>query len=362
MAPLKSKKRRVKPAPLRLNLALQGGGSHGAFTWGVLDRLLEEEDIEIVGISGTSAGAMNAAMLVEGMNEGGRARAKEQLEEFWRAISVAAAMYAPASQQAPISTIPGMEQFGWLGIFNPMEMLSRMLSPYEMNPLNLNPLRDILAGTLKCENLHHGIRLFVTATNVETGHARIFRDEEVSIDALMASATLPFLYQAVEIEGVPYWDGGYMGNPSLWPLFYKTDCPDLMLVQINPLYRRGTPKHMLDIMNRLNEISFNSSLLAEMRAIHFVKKMMHEGKLSDKSHTDIHMHCIFPPEDLHAMSASTKMFASWEFFQLLNKAGREQMENWLRDHKKSLGKHSTIDIAKTFLQRPEKTMSPKEPA
>ena len=349
----KKKASAQKPQKLKLNLALQGGGAHGAFTWGVLDRLLEEEDIEICGISGSSAGAMNAALLVEGYHEGGRKRAREQLHEFWYEVSSEISRIVPGAvhQTSPIefiSQIPGLE---WTAAFNPADMLTRIFSPYEMNPLNYNPLRDVLNRILSCKHMQNGIPLFVTATNVETGEARVFEGKEITIDALMASACLPFIYQAVEIDGVPDWDGGYMGNPSIWPLIYGTDCQDVMLVQINPLQRKGTPKHAIDIINRVNEISFNSSLIAEMRAINFVKKLIADGHLSGKDYKDVRMHRVTPPPDLREMSASTKMDASWEFFQALCVIGRARMDEWLKTNKSAIGKQGTLDIKHHFLEK-----------
>ncbi len=347
-APVK-KPLKKKAAPLKLNLALQGGGAHGAFTWGVLDRLLEEEDIEITGISGTSAGAMNAAVLVDGYHEGGRARAKTQLREFWYEISNEAGRVSPLGQQQPpeyISQIPGLE---WVAALNPFDMLSRIFSPYEMNPLNYNPLRNVLERLLQNKHLQEGIPLFVAATNVETGEPRVFRENEVTIDVLLASACLPFVYQAVEIEDTPYWDGGYMGNPAIWPLIYNTRCADVLLVQINPIMRAGTPKSALDIINRVNEISFNSSLVAEMRAINFVRRLIKDGKLDAREYTDVRMHRVMPPQDLHDMGASSKMNASWEFFQMLHAFGRAQMETWLAAHKSDIGKRNTLDIKEQFL-------------
>ena len=339
--------------PLRLNLALQGGGAHGAFTWGVLDRLLDEEDVEINAISGTSAGAMNAAILVDGYKEGGREAAKAQLREFWWQISVEAAKLNPfgATPNPAMDFITQMPGMDWLAALNPGDMLSRIFSPYELNPLNLNPLRNVLERLLQTCNLHNGIPLFISATNVETGEPYVFREHEISIDVLMASACLPFVYQAVEVKGVPYWDGGYMGNPSIWPLIYKTDCADVLLVQINPIQRPGTPKSAIDIMNRVNEISFNSSLIAEMRAINFVKTLIDDGKLNKDEYVDVRMHRVIPPVGLHQMNAASKMNASWEFFQFLHGVGREQMDVWLKNFKSSIGKRSTLDIEEHFLKK-----------
>jgi NTE family protein len=343
----------------RLNLALQGGGAHGAFTWGVLDRLLDEEDIEIAGITGTSAGAMNAAVMVSGYAMGGRAMAKANLHEFWYQVSVAAGGNLTAYHRNPLEMAakwPGLE---WLGALKPMDTLTRTFSPYELNPFNINPLREVLEKTVQFEMLNDtSMHLFVTATNVETGQPRIFTTNEITIDVLLASACLPFVYQAVEIDGVPYWDGGYVGNPSIWPLIYKTSVADVLLVQINPLNRPGTPKNATDIIDRLNEISFNSSLVAEMRAINFVKRLIHDGHLSGKNYTDVHMHMVKPDHEMECMTASSKMDANWNFFQYLHDAGRSQMTAWLRQHKKALGKHSTVNIEQTFLTKPKPIKSP----
>lgn len=350
-AKAKKKPAAAKPQRLQMNLALQGGGSHGAFTWGVLDRLLEEEDIDIVAMSGTSAGAMNAAVLLDGYVEGGRDRAKEQLTEFWQEISQLGAVFNAAPATPFQGYMPNGFGMDWLSGFNPLDMLSRAFSPYDLNPLNLNPLRDVLNAVLKVENMRSHIKLFVSATNVETGQPRIFQRDEITIDVLLASACLPLVFQAVEIDGVPYWDGGYMGNPAIWPLIYKSDCDDVLLVQLNPIVRPGVPKHAIDIINRLNEISFNSSLIAEMRAIQFVKKLIHEGKLDEHEYHDMHMHMLTPPDSLHDMNASSKMNTDWHFFQELRDAGRVEMENWLKKHKKDLGKRSTIDIEEHFLAK-----------
>lgn len=351
--------RSTKPGrvqPLRLNLALQGGGAHGAFTWGVLDRLLEEEDIEIGGISGTSAGAMNAAVLVDGYHEGGRARARAQLHEFWRQISEEAGRISPLGQQTPPEHIGLLPGFEWLSALNPLDMLSRVFSPYELNPLNFNPLRKVLERMVCNRQIQDCIPLFITATNVETGEPRVFREHEITIDVLLASACLPFMYQAVEIDGVPYWDGGYMGNPAIWPLIYNTKCVDVLLVQINPIMRAGAPKTAIDIMNRVNEISFNSSLIGEMRAINFVRKLIDQGKLSEGEYARVRMHRVMPPQDAQMLAASSKMNASWQFFQRLHAMGRAQMDDWLAANKKQIGKHSTLDIQEHFLEKhPAKT-------
>lgn len=349
--------KKAKPQKITLNLALQGGGAHGAFTWGVLDRLLEEEDIDICAISGTSAGAMNAAVLLDGFVEGGRARAKEQLGEFWMEISRLGAIFNPAPPTPFQGYMPAGFGLDWLAGFNPLDMITRTFSPYELNPLNINPLRQVLENVLEVKNLQSHIKLFVSATNVETGQSRLFKGNEITIDVLLASACLPFVFQAVEIDGVPYWDGGYMGNPAIWPLIYKSDCNDVLLVQLNPIVRPGVPKHAIDIINRLNEITFNSGLVSEMRAIQFVKKLIHEGRLDEHEYHDMRMHLVAPPDELHNMNASSKMNTDWHFFEMLRNSGRASMDSWLKKHKKDLGKHSTMDIEEHFLVKNAKCVT-----
>lgn len=335
-----------------INLALQGGGAHGAFTWGVLDRLLEEERIVIEGISGTSAGAMNGAVLASGYIKGGRQGARENLAEFWKRISDAGQMN-PLQQSA-------LERWlsGWNLNFSPgynfLDLLSRIYSPYDFNPLNINPLRYVLEEFIDEEALrtHHDIRLFIAATHVASGQARIFHCEEISTDVLLASACIPFMFQAVEIEGESYWDGGYMGNPVIWPLIYNTRSEDVLLVQINPLHRDEVPKRAYEITNRLNEISFNSSLIAEMRAIEFVQRLIREKKLDRKRYKDLKIHLIYSAEKMHELDASSKLNTSWDFFRYLHQLGYEQTENWIQQNFGDLGKRSTVNIREKFLYRP----------
>lgn len=326
---------RKKPPMKMLNLALQGGGAHGAFTWGVLDRLLEEEDVQIAAVSGTSAGAMNAAVMADGWVEGGRDGAKRELTRFWSEMSGASKLLEPWLM-TPFGSVTKMFGADQGAVFSFMDALTRTFSPYELNPMNLNPLRDVLGKIINFERLQtcEHLQIFVTATNVETGQPRVFTREEITMEALLASGCLPFIFQAVEIDGVPYWDGGYMGNPSIWPLYYNSPSGDVLLVQINPVMRKGTPKRALEIVNRLNEISFNSSLISEMRAIEFVRHLIDAGKLGEPQYRHVNMHMIAPPDGLHEMTADSKMNASWEFFTFLHQLGRNETETWLKANKK----------------------------
>ncbi len=336
----------------KINLALQGGGAHGAYTWGVLDRLLEEEDIDIEGISGTSAGAMNAAVLANGYMKDGRYGAKKALHDFWWQISLLGKVTSPF-KSSKYQNQHHNWNLDWSLSYNAFEMMSHLLSPYQINPMNMNPLKWILEKTIDTELIQSckAIKIFVAATTVRTGHARIFKGHEVTIDVLLASACIPSLFQAVVIDDEPYWDGGYMGNPVIWPLIYYTQSRDIMLVQINPLFRKETPYHSYEIMNRLNEITFNSSLIAEMRAINFVSKLIKDGKLNKDEYKDVYMHIVTEGDGLLRMNASSKLNPEWGFFKYLHKNGYERGDEWLKQHKSSLGKKSTVDIQEVFLSK-----------
>jgi NTE family protein len=276
----------------RVNLALQGGGAHGAFTWGVLDRILEDGRLEIDAISGTSASAMNAIALADGLTAGGVDGAREKLEGFWRAMSEAA-RNSPI-QRAPIDVLMGNWSLDRSWGYHAMDAISRMFSPYQLNPLNMNPLRDVLESCVdfSCVRRCDRIKLYISATNVETGKVKVFDSQHLTSDMVMASACLPNVYQAVVIDGVPYWDGGYMGNPALFPFHTGSDCADIAIIQINPVERKGIPRTPQEIQNRLNEIAFNSSLLKELRAIDFVARLIDEGKLDESRYRRERIHII----------------------------------------------------------------------
>lgn len=330
-----------------INLALQGGGAHGAFTWGVLDRLLEEQRLEIEGISGTSAGAMNGAVLVSGYAQGGREGARQALDEYWEEVS----RYAPMAlvHRSPVDQI----QQNWNTDQSPgvaaVEALFSMVSPYQLNPLNFHPLRPILEKIIDFKALQNcrSIKLFVSATNVRTGRNRIFDHAALTCDALIASACLPTLFQAVEFEGDPYWDGGYTGNPALYPLVYGCASKDIAIVQINPMERKGTPKTAAEIMNRLNEVTFNASLIAELRAIAFVQRLIDEDHLQGHAVNrlkKVHVHMIGSESEMLALGTSSKYNIDLEFLLFLKELGRDCAERWLTDHWDCIGKKSSLDI------------------
>ena len=275
-----------------VNIALQGGGAHGAYTWGVLDRIFEDDRIWIEGISGTSAGAMNAVVAAHGMHEGGAEGARAHLETFWRAVSNAA-RFSPI-QRSPVARATGNWSLDSSPGYMWMNFLQRVASPYDLNPLGVDPLRRIVEQIVDFDRVRRitGMGVFLSATNVETGRVRVFEKSEITLDTVMASACLPNIYKAVEIDGVPYWDGGFMGNPPLFPFFYGSPSDDIIIVQINPVAREGTPTSAADIQNRINEITFNSSFLHELRSIDFVRRLLDAGQLDPEKYKRMHMHII----------------------------------------------------------------------
>ena len=336
--------------PHKIDLALQGGGSHGAFTWGALDRLLEDETLSFAGVSGTSAGALNAAVMASGFARAGRAGARAALTAFWLDVSRSASPFSPADAAAAAHSfgfdrLPG---FQWLRSY------FRSFSPYEFNPLNLNPLRDLLLRHVDLPAVQSGgaMRLFIAATSVHTGQARIFSGREIGIDALLASACLPNLFQAVQIDGEPYWDGGYTGNPALFPLIYDTEALDLLLIKINPLVRLGTPKRNDDIIDRLSEITFNASLIGEMRAIAFVGRLVREGRLDAGRYKALRLHMVADEVGLAPFGAASKLDTDRAFLERLFGLGREAADRWLAAHRADVGVRGSLDIEAEFLDKP----------
>ncbi len=328
-----------------VSLALQGGGAHGAFTWGVLDAILEDGRLAIEALSGTSAGAMNAVVLSEGWLEGGTEGARAKLESFWRAISVDG-KYG-GSERSLIDTMLG----AWGSSGTPpgliwFEMLSKVASPYDVNPLNINPLRGVISDLIDFDKVRacDQVKLFIAATNVRTGKIKVFNGPELTSDHLMASACLPMLFQAVEIGQEAYWDGGYMGNPALFPLFYQAHCDDIMLVQINPLQRKNLPTNARAIQDRLNEITFNASLLRELRAIDFVNRLVDSGKLPTDEYKRVLMHRIDGGPPLAELTSSSRLNSDWDFLLRLRDIGRAAARRWLKRNFEAIGQVGTLDL------------------
>jgi len=333
--------------PKRINLALQGGGAHGAFTWGVLDHLLSDGRLAIEGISGASAGAMNAVMLADGLSRG-REEAQKRLADFWRSASSTGNL--PVLQRAVLERLLSFTPLDGTPMQAWFNAVSRYFSPYDINPLNINPLKDLIERFVDFDKLRANtdLQLFVSATNVQTGRVRVFPREKITADAVMASACLPTMFRAVEIDGVPYWDGGYLGNPVIFPFFATTTTEDVLVVQINPLVRRKTPTSASEIINRINEITFNSSLLDEFRAIDFVARLIDQGRLphgiGPGQYRRINVHRILlDPFGTH-FDAFSKLSTDYDFFDMLHVSGSRAARRFLDDHFDDIGVKSTVDL------------------
>ncbi|MBY0409563.1 MAG: patatin-like phospholipase family protein [Burkholderiaceae bacterium] len=334
--------------PTPLNLALQGGGSHGALTWGVLDVLLEDGRWQFDGVSGTSAGAMNAVALAHGFaqaakahkdprkaHEAGCALARESLKRLWEGVGAMGSL----TWGTPLSAA------------NPLVgLMSQWFSPYQTNPLGINPLRQLLEREVDFDLLSSararaaGPTVFVCATNVRTGRGEVFSGKRLSADAVMASACLPMVFKAVEIDGQSYWDGGYSGNPALHPLIYETETSDILLVQINPVEHLDVPDTATEIMERMNEVTFNASLLAELRAIEFVRRLLADGKLDPSRYKSVRMHRIDGGSVLAPFGADSKSRADLTFIRKLYELGRTAGAEWMAVHRKSVGVRPTLKI------------------
>ncbi len=335
-----------------VNLALQGGGAHGAVTWGVVDRHLENDDIRVDSISVTIAGAVNATALAYGLHKGGPEGARETLDNLWREISRAGAVFSPV-KRTPFDQLLGEYNLSDSFAFHAFEVFTRTVSPYQFNPFDINPLKDVLVKCINFESLRHCIvtRLYLSATNVRTGKVHVFRTGDACVEAVLASACLPFLFKAVEIDGEHYWDGGYMGNPVLYPFFYEADTSDVIIVHVNPLERDDVPKSTTDIFNRINEISFNSSLLRELRAISFVHKLIDDGWLKGEYHDrlrDVRIHSIRSDKSLIDLSVASKFSTDWAFLTELRDRGRRIADAWLANHAGDIGVRSSVNLRDMF--------------
>ncbi|WP_439685976.1 PNPLA domain-containing protein [Cupriavidus oxalaticus] len=337
----------VKP----ITLALQGGGAHGAFAWGVLDRLLEDERLAIEGVSATSAGAMNAVVLAYGLLKGGPPGARTALRNFWQDVASTARLYSPF-RKLPWEIWTGR---GYGLDTSPMylltDLLLRVLSPYQFNPFNFNPLSDVLARHVDFDALSRDcpIQLYLCATNVETGKLRLFSREEICLKAVLASACLPSLFRAVEIDGQHYWDGGYVGNPAIFPLIYHCATRDVVIVHINPIVRKGVPRTAAEILNRINEVSFNSSLIRELRAISFVTSLIQDGKIERSEMKEMLIHAIRSDQTMAALGVSSKFNADWDFLCHLRDQGRNEAGHWLAQNYSAIGERCSVDLRQEFL-------------
>jgi NTE family protein len=332
-----------------VNLALQGGGAHGAFAWGVLDRLLEEDAVVFDGISATSAGAVNAVVCAYGLTKGGREGARQALREFWQQISDAArlsplqpSIFDRLTRNRSLETSPAFLIF---------HMLTQVASPYELNPFNYNPLLDVLERVVDFELLRRSsqVKLFLSATDVRSGKIRVFENHEISARVVLASTCLPFIFQAVKIDEEYYWDGGYMGNPALFPLIYRCESSDIVVVHINPISRPTVPTTAADILNRINEISFNSSLMREVRAVEFLNRLVGEGRVHAPDIRQVRLHAIEADEVMQHLGAASKLNADWDFLTDMYATGRNRAAAWLSTDFPKVGIESSIDIRNKYL-------------
>ena len=330
-----------------INLGLQGGGAHGAFTWGVLDGLLEDGRMNFEGVSGTSAGAMNAAVLAHGLMSGGREGARAALKTFWTAVagSLPFEVAVPSVDGQNVHLMPAMKM---------MLQWSHYFSPHQLNPFDLNPLKDILSAQIDFERLrtHSPVKLFIAATNANSGKVRLFRSPEISADAVLASACLPTMARAVEIDGEPYWDGGYAANPAVFPLFYECDASDILLVLLTPLKHKATPHTAQEIKDRVLELAFNATFLREMRMFAHAREYVGQswfrlGHL-ERRIAGVNFHVIDAEEMLGELKTETKLAANMRFFEILRDWGRERAKAWLQAHHGQVGKRSTVDLAALF--------------
>jgi NTE family protein len=345
----------------RIALGLQGGGAHGAFTWGALDRLLEEPTLEIVGISGTSAGAMNAAVMADGLRRGGPQQARVALRNYWEAVGQIPGLASLIGPQT-LGATPQWH-FDHAPLFLWFDVLTRIWSPYQINPFNLHPLRGLLERIdfqgLRADSA--APRVFICATNVRTGRRRIFGNAELSADVLLASACLPYMFQAVEIDGEAFWDGGYTGNPALNPLYLRTNATDVVIIGINPLFRDAIPQGARDIINRVNEISFNSTFMLELAAIAFIDDLLETGAVDSSRYRPLFIHKIEAHGTLSTFGASSKMNNDPAFLRYLHDIGRAAADAWINDNLASVGRQSTLDLSSLIPLREEFATGAGEP-
>lgn len=329
----------------KIDLALQGGGAHGAYSWGVIDRLLDEPEIEIDGVCGTSAGAMNGVCTVYGLRKGGRNMAKHILVKFWHRISEAGKLSAPQPTWIDKMMSPGNMDFSPMYRF--FNLTAETMSPSQFNPLGINPLEKILNDLIDFEELQrlNPPKLFVCATNVKTCEAKVFGPSEITSKAILASACLPYLFKAVEINGEHYWDGGYMGNPPLWPLTEGTvGTDDILLVKVNPFKINKVPDNVEEIKDRVNEISFNSALAHEIKHLEFINDLIDKGINPEEKLKKINLHCLSADKSLEEFNLSSKLNTSWDFLMHLKNLGYKACDSWLKANYDNIGKRSTFHL------------------
>ncbi len=339
-----------KSGKKKVSIALQGGGSHGAFSWGVMDRILEDGRFEIEGLTGTSAGGMNAVAIAQGLMKGGNQGARDELKAFWQKISDSG-KNSPLNHRGPIDKALGKYTMYHSPGFVVFDYLSRMFSPYELNPLQIDPLKDVINSSFDFEALRKfkGVKVYLCATHVKTGKLRIFSLDEMKVEALQATACLPTIHNAVKVDGEYYWDGGFIGNPVFFPLIYDCESADIILIQLNPTVRDKLPTTAREIGDRLNEITNNASVVREMRAISFISDLIDDGKLDAKETKRVFMHMIEDEEAFGELGWSSKLNTEWDFFMHLFEKGRTCADKWIKENYEHVGKKTTAPLREHFV-------------
>jgi NTE family protein len=322
----------------KVAIALQGGGAHGAFAWGVADRLLEDGRFDILGVSGTSAGGMNAASIVQGLVKGGTEAARATLKEYWKAMSDISKKISPYGLN-PIDKMMKYYNLDHSLGYLMMGQIQEHFSPYDINPSNKNPFGDFVKDFFDYSAIRNSKerKIFLGTTHVKTGKVKIFSNPDFCSDVLMASACLPFMFQAVQVDGEYYWDGGFIANPAIFPLIYECDCSDIIVVQLTKTHREELPKSRADIVDRLKEITYNGCMVHEMRAIHFISRLIDEGKIDDKKVKRINMHMIKNEDSFKGLNLSSALNTDWDFLMMLHNEGRKAADKWINDHFDKVG-------------------------
>lgn len=342
---------KVNDGKKRISIAMQGGGAHGAFTWGVLDRLLQEKDLIIEGVSGTSAGGMNAMAVAQGVMDGGNEGARALMSKYWHINAEAgkSSIFKPGVLDVLAGKYTMHNSPGFLFF----DFLSKIMSPYQMNPLGTNPLKDIVNEIFDFDKLNEfdGVKVFLAATHVYTGKLKVFSNmnKELSAEALLATACLPTLFAAVMVKGEYYWDGGYIGNPVIYPLIYNCETPDIMLLKLNPTHRNRLPITAAEISDRMNEITNNTSIMREMRSMHFITKLIDEGYVEPGKLKRCYVHLIEDEAVFQDLGWSSKLNTDMDFLQHLFEAGRVATDKWLEKNYDKIGKQSTAPVAEEFV-------------
>ncbi|MEI8295615.1 MAG: patatin-like phospholipase family protein [Alphaproteobacteria bacterium] len=346
MANKDSNKENGKPvSQKKISIALQGGGAHGAFSWGVLDKLLEDGRFDIRGISGTSAGGMNAAATIMGLIKGGPEVARSTLKDYWKSMSELSKKISPLGGMSASDKKAKNFNLNHTFGYSVTSFLQEKFSPYNLNPSNKNPFNDFVRDffDFKLIRAHTERRIFLCATHVKTGKVKVFNNEDISADVMMASACLPFLFQAVRVDDEYYWDGGFIANPGIFPLIENTDAQDVVLVQLTKTYCDKLPKTRHDIVNRFKEITYNGCLVREMRAIHFITKMIDDGVVVPGKLKRINMHVIKNEEAFKDFNLSSAMNTDWDFLQGLFEAGQKTATQWIKNNFEHIGKKTSLD-------------------